>query len=35
MYTVEDRGNGHVAWPAVHQFDAVGLPAPGKTGGPV
>jgi len=29
-YMVEDRGNGHLAWPAVHQSDAVGLPAPQK-----
>ena len=33
-YTVEDRGNGHLAWPAVHQSDAVGLPVPERTGSP-
>ena len=33
-YTVEDRGNGQLAWPAVHQSDAVGLPVPEKTGSP-
>jgi hypothetical protein len=26
--TVEDRGNGGLAPPAVHQSDAVGLPVP-------
>jgi hypothetical protein len=34
-YTVEDRGNGHSAWPAVHQPDAVGLPAPERSGSPM
>ena len=34
-YTVEDRGSGHLAWPAVHQFDVVGLPVPERAGSPV
>jgi len=34
-YTVEDRGNGGLAPPAVHQSDLVGLPAPERTGSPV
>jgi hypothetical protein len=34
-YMVEDRGNGHLAWPAVHQTDTVGLPVPERSGGPV
>src|SRR6056297_3084066 len=33
-YTVEDRGNGYLAWPAIHQSDAVGLPVPERTGSP-
>jgi len=32
QYTVEDRGNGHLAWPAVHHSDVVGLPAPERSG---
>ena len=31
-YNVEDRGNGHLAWPAVHQSNTVGLPAPERAG---
>ena len=31
-YTVEHRGNGGLAPPAVHQSDAVGLPVPERTG---
>ena len=34
-YTGEDRGNGQLAWPAVHQTDAVGLSAPERCGSPV
>ena len=34
-YTVEDRGNGHLAWPAVHQSDVVGLSVPERAGSPV
>ncbi|GAA0723085.1 hypothetical protein GCM10009060_17140 [Halorubrum trapanicum] len=31
-YTVEDRGNGQLAWPAVHQSDTMGLPVPERSG---
>jgi len=34
-YTVKDRGNGHLAWPAVHQSDILGLPVPERAGSPV
>jgi len=34
-YTVEDRGNGQLAWPAVHQSDTVGLPVPERAGSPL
>jgi len=34
-YTVEDRGNGGLALPAVHQSDTVGLPVPGRAGSPM
>ena len=34
-YTVEDRGNGSLAPPAVHRTDAVGLPVPERCGSPV
>jgi len=30
--TVEDRGNGHLAWLAVHHIDTVGLPVPERCG---
>jgi len=32
--TVEDRGNGGLALPAVHHIDVVGLPAPKRCGSP-
>ena len=35
QHTVEDRGNGSLALPAVHQSDTVGLPAPERAGSPV
>jgi len=34
-YTVEDRGNGGLALPAVHHTDTVGLPAPERCGSPL
>ena len=33
--TVEDRGTSHLAWPAVHYSDGVGLPVPESCGSPV
>ena len=33
--TVEDRGNGGLALPAVHHTDVVGLPVPERCGSPV
>ena len=35
QYTAEDRGNGQLAWPAVHQSDTVGLPVPERAGSPL